>query len=176
MARSYDYATRRGELSLTWEWIELLAHELVERLAAQHFDAVIGISRGGLIPATMISAALRLNLYPVGLSRREGEVVGQEQHEWYADVLPVVAGGRIVVIDEIADSGGTLVAVATRARQRGAAAVVTAALVAHSWAAPNPDLVGLVSDELVVFPWDRRIFEDGRWQEHPELEAARREQ
>ena len=35
-----------------------------------------------------------------------------------------------------------------------------------------PDIAVLVTDELVVFPWDRRVLMDGRWQVHPELAAT----
>jgi hypothetical protein len=30
----------------------------------------------------------------------------------------------------------------------------------------------LVSDALVIFPWDQRVYLDGRWQLHPELREA----
>jgi hypothetical protein len=50
--------------------------------------------------------------------------------------------------------------------------VVTAALVAHTWAAPRPDAVALLTDALVLFPWDRRVLADGQWQPHPELAEA----
>ncbi|MFO7631897.1 MAG: hypothetical protein R6W76_05110 [Caldilinea sp.] len=57
----------------------------------------------------------------------------------------------------------------------GAAAsrtVITSSLVAHTWAQPAPDHIALITDALVIFPWDKEVFIDGRWQIHPELEAA----
>jgi hypothetical protein len=30
----------------------------------------------------------------------------------------------------------------------------------------------LTTDEFVVFPWDRRVLVDGRWERHPEVIAA----
>jgi uncharacterized protein len=61
---------------------------------------------------------------------------------------------------------------AERVRALGAADVVTASLVSHSWADPMPDAVALVTDALVLFPWDRRVYVDGAWQAHPEVAAA----
>jgi hypoxanthine phosphoribosyltransferase len=87
-------------------------------------------------------------------------------------VPPSVAGKVVAVVDEIADTGETLTLVRDSAGDHGAARVVTAALVAHSWADPQPDIVSLVSDEFVVFPWDAQILENGRWVTHPEVEAA----
>ena len=54
----------------------------------------------------------------------------------------------------------------------GAAEVVTASLVQHSWASPTPMFSGLVSDELIIFPWNRRVLRAGVWRPHPELESA----
>jgi hypoxanthine phosphoribosyltransferase len=78
----------------------------------------------------------------------------------------------VAVIDEIADSGETLALVASRALERGARQVWTVSLVAHSWADPQPDFTALVSDALVIFPWDQQIYTSGSWQTHPEIEAA----
>ena len=33
-------------------------------------------------------------------------------------------------------------------------------------------LSGLVTDALVLFPWDRRVLVDGAWGPRPELEDA----
>jgi adenine/guanine phosphoribosyltransferase-like PRPP-binding protein len=43
---------------------------LVEQLAQEKVDVVIGIARGGLIPATAIAAALRCEMFPIRLTRR----------------------------------------------------------------------------------------------------------
>jgi len=64
--------------------------------------------------------------------------------------------------------------VAARVRESGAAQVITASLVAHSWAKPLPEVVGVTSDALVIFPWDKEVFSAGGWQPHPELAGALR--
>jgi hypothetical protein len=30
----------------------------------------------------------------------------------------------------------------------------------------------LVTDALVMFPWDKQVYQDGKWQIHPELAGA----
>jgi hypoxanthine phosphoribosyltransferase len=75
-------------------------------------------------------------------------------------------------VDEIADSGETLKLARQTIMDAGAAEVVTACLVQHSWANPVPTFSGLISDELIIFPWNRRVLRDGAWLPHPELEAA----
>ena len=91
---------------------------------------------------------------------------------WINPVSSKVADKRVAVVDEIADTGETLATVAGAVREAGAQEVVTACLVSHSWAQPAPDLSPIISDALVIFPWDREVLIDGVWAPHPEIEAA----
>lgn len=168
----YDYSRRTGVEEVDWERFGALAATLTELLAGHRPDMVVGIARAGLIPAAAVAAASRLDLTPVRVSRREADVVVRAHLEWKVDVSADVQGRVVAVVDEMADTGETLALVAERCREAGAARVVTAALVAHSWADPFPDAVALVSDALVVFPWDRRVFSEGRLMLHPELVDA----
>jgi hypothetical protein len=100
------------------------------------------------------------------------------QHpQWIVDVGPDVKDKVIAVVDEIADTGETLALVAERVEERGAKQVITAALVAHTWANPVPNVVALTTDALALFPWDEQVYIDGKWQPHPELvEALKRQE
>lgn len=171
---SYDYAQREGVEEISWERFDELSARLVEELAHLQIDAVVGVARAGLFPATRVACALRCDLYPVGLSRRIRDTVMFDRPIWNVGVSAEVAGKHIAVIDEIADSGRTLAAVAERVQEMGAARVITASLIAHSWANPRPDHIALITDALVIFPWDRQVYQNGRWQIHPELEEALR--
>jgi len=172
--KSYDYGRRRGVIELSWADAATLAQRLAESLAAADVDLVIGIARGGLIPATAVACALRRELYPVRLTRRVNDNVRYRTPVWRVDVPQAVAGCAVAIVDDIADSGETLALVAERVRQRGATRLVTTCLVSHSWPEPPPDLTALRSDALVVFPWDRHVLIDGVWRLHPELAAAMR--
>lgn len=170
--RSYDYANRQGVEELSWEQFNMLCNRLVELAAATKPDVVMGIARAGLFPATAVACKLRLDLYPVRVSRREGDQVVRERPEWKTPVPDAVRGKVVVVVDEMADTGETLQLVSEEVRARGAKEVVSAALVAHSWADPFPDAVALTSDALVVFPWDKMVYLQGEWRPHPELVEA----
>jgi hypoxanthine phosphoribosyltransferase/HD superfamily phosphodiesterase len=170
--KSYDYARRQGVLEISWDRFAVLARRLAEALAPARPEAVIGIARAGLIPAGAVAAALRVDLLPVRLSRREADRVVRDHPVWSVDLSPQVAGRRVVVVDEIADTGETLALAARRARELGARSATTAVLAAHTWADPAPDHAALVSDALVVFPWDRSVLVDGRWEGHPEIAEA----
>ncbi|HMQ34557.1 MAG TPA: phosphoribosyltransferase family protein [Chloroflexaceae bacterium] len=170
--QSYDYANREGVERIGWERFGALAARLSEQLADLGVDAVVGVARAGLFPATAVACALRLDLFPARATRRVRDVVTYQRPVWVVDVAEGVAGRRVAVVDEMADTGETLALVAARARARGAASVFTASLVSHSWASPAPDVTAMVTDALVIFPWDRLVFEAGAWRPHPELAEA----
>jgi hypoxanthine phosphoribosyltransferase len=174
--KSYDYAHRKGIDEISWERFGELNRALTEHLAGKKINIVIGIARAGLFPATAVACALRRELYPVRVTRRVNDVVQYESPIWRVDVPATVAGQRVAVIDEIADTGETLAIVAARASERGALQVWTLSLVAHSWADPQPDFTALTSDALLIFPWDKQVLTNDGWQPHPELEAAIRAQ
>ena len=105
---------------------------------------VVGIARGGLFPATAVACGLRCEFFPVRLTRRVKDQPTFARPIWQVDVSAQVADKVVAVIDEIADTGETLVLAAERIKQNGAARVVTVSLVSHSWAKPMPDVTGLV--------------------------------
>lgn len=170
--KSYDYAHRNGVLDVTWNDFAELAHRLTEKLQPYHIQGVVGLARAGLIPATTVALSLRVELYPARLTRRLNDKVVSQTPTWKTPISAEVAGQVIAVVDEITDTGQTLSMAADAARQLGAAKVITASLVAHSWADPAPDVCPLESDALVIFPWDRLVLADGKWQTHPEIQAA----
>ena len=174
--KSYDYAHRKGIKEISWERFGELSRVLTEQLANKKIDIVIGIARAGLFPATAVACALRRELYPVRVTRRVNDIVQYESPIWRVDVPSTVAGQRVAVIDEIADTGETLALVAARALERGAHHIWTLSLVAHSWANPQPDITALTSDALLIFPWDKVVHTNTGWQMHPELIEAIRAQ
>jgi uncharacterized protein len=170
--KSYDYSTRKGVEEISWEQFAGLAARLAERLSSYGIEVVIGIARAGLFPATAVACALRKELFPVRITRRVNDLVTFQRPVWKVDVSKEVEGKVVAVIDEIADTGETLRLVAQRVQEQGAERVVTACLVSHSWAKPAPGQIVLVTDALVIFPWDKQVYLDGRWQSHPELVDA----
>ena len=170
--KSYDYAHRKGVEEISWERFGDLSRTLTEKLASKQIEVVIGVARAGLFPATAVACTLRRELYPVRVTRRVNDIVQYESPIWRVDVPATVAGCRVAVIDEISDSGETLSLVATRALERGAHRVWTVSLVSHSWADPKPDLTALISDALIIFPWDKQVYINENWELHPELEEA----
>ncbi|MFC2055330.1 phosphoribosyltransferase [Chloroflexota bacterium] len=170
--RSYDYARRGGVKELSWGDFESLATQLAEKLYHFKPQVIVGIARAGLIPAASVACYLRLEMFPVRVTRRVNDRVVYDKPVWKVPVSGEVSGKVVAVVDEIADTGQTLEIVSTEVQRQGAERVIAASLVAHTWAKPAPEAVALVTNELVVFPWDRMVVIEGKWQPHPEIIAA----
>lgn len=150
-----------------------MTRQLVEQLAQEKVDVVIGIARGGLIPATAIAAALRCEMFPIRLTRRMHDKVVHSMPVVLLDVAIQVANRKCaVVVDEIADTGQTLTRAVQLVSRRGVPRILTATLAAHPWSDPRPDFFAVESEALVIFPWDDQVYVNGEWQTHPEIEKA----
>ena len=141
---------------LSWEALDGLVAELAER-AGRDFDLVLAITRGGLVPAGML--AYRLDL-------REILVVGAEfyrtdggTHErprighFPADEL--LDGRRVLVVDEVWETGQTMTEVVARLRAAGATPV-TAVLhykPGRSRVPGAPDHHAAIVDGWVTYPY-----------------------
>lgn len=172
-----DYSHRTGVENITWDRFGLLTRTLVEQLAAEKVDVVIGIARGGLMPATFIASALRCEMFPIRLTRRMNDVIVHSSPACLLDVAIQVANRKCaVIIDDVTDTGQTLAIATQLVKRRGVPKILTACLATHSRANPKPDYVGIHTDALVVFPWDMHVYLNGEWQVHPETIEALRQQ
>jgi uncharacterized protein len=170
--KPYDYTHRNGVRLISWvDFADLAAH-LAELLEPYQPEVILGIARAGLFPATLVACSLRRELFPIRLTRRANDQVVYDRPVWKVPVPQEVVGKGVAIIDEIADTGQTLAMASEQAMNLGAKKVITASLVRHSWADPAPQVCSLITDEFVIFPWDRRVLDRGKWVDHPEVIAG----
>ncbi len=172
MSSSYDYSARQGIYPISWEDFHGLCKALALAAAAFNPAIILGVGRGGYYPATLIAHLLQAELYPVRLSRRVNDVVVHERPQWIVRPPETVRDQRVLVVDEISSTGETLALVKSEALRLGAADVRCAVLYAHTWGAAIPDAIGLITDALILNPWDREILRDGAFHFHPEYVEA----
>jgi hypoxanthine phosphoribosyltransferase len=172
----YSYEDRNGVRPISWEDFHGICKGLAQAVEAYQPEMILAVGRGGFYPGTLISHMLRAEIYPVRVSRRVNDVVQYENPQWLVRPPEAVNGKRVLVVDEISSSGETLQVVKTEAERLGATSVRCAVMYAHSWGTSVPDYIGLVSDELLLNPWDREILKDGTFQFHPEYVGALEQQ
>jgi uncharacterized protein len=171
-----NYETRQGVQPISWEDVHSICRGIA--MAAEKFEpqVILGIARGGLYAGTLLSHLLRKDMYAVYLTRRHLDEKVSDTPVWRVRPPDLVAGLRVLVVDEISGSGQTLRMVKEELSRMGTGEVRTAVLYAHSGGVSVPDYIGLVSDALIINPWDREIIEDGSIIYHPEYRYALKQQ
>lgn len=168
----YDYSTRKGIRPISWEDFHGICKALALAISSFDSEIILPIGRGGYYPGTLLSHLLQIEIYPVRVSRRVNDVVKYKKPKWLIEPPAEVAGQKVFIVDEICSSGETISMVKEKVAELGASAIKSAVLYAHSWGSNVPDYIGLITDELVLNPWDREILRDGVFGFHPEYVDA----
>jgi hypoxanthine phosphoribosyltransferase len=142
---------------LTWERFGTASRELAQQIADSGFraDIVVAIARGGLLPAGALAYALGT------------KAAGTLNVEFYTDIeetLPdpvvleplldtsAVTGKRLLVVDDVADSGRTLALVMEMLREFAPEAR-SAVLYTKPRTVIQPDWSWRETDRWITFPW-----------------------
>ena len=86
--------------------IDGMIHSIIRQLVKDHWvpDYIVGLTRGGLIPAIKISQYLDIPMETLKVSLRDGGEC--ESNCWMAD--DAYDGKKILIVDDINDTGSTL--------------------------------------------------------------------
>jgi xanthine phosphoribosyltransferase len=91
----------------TWRDVERQTQEILRQLqqAAWRPDYVVGLTRGGLVPANLISQYLSVPMECLKVSLRD-DASQPESNLWMSE--DAFEGKKILIVDDINDSGATL--------------------------------------------------------------------
>jgi hypoxanthine phosphoribosyltransferase len=93
---------------VSWHDVQRQVQELVRQMWLDKWtpDYVVGITRGGLTPANLISQYLDCPMETLKVRLRDGAADDCESNLWMAD--DAFDGKNILIVDDINDSGATL--------------------------------------------------------------------
>ena len=168
----YDYTTRKGIQPISWEDFHGICKALALAVFRFQPEIILAIGRGGFYPGTLLAHIHQVEIYPVRVSRRVNDVVQFESPQWLLEPPALVRGRRLLIVDEICGSGETITMVKEKAISLGAEEIKSAVMYAHTWGVSIPDYIGIITDSLLLNPWDREILSDSGFQFHPEYAAA----
>ena len=136
---------------LGWDEVEQLVNEVYKKIQASNWepDVIVGLSRGGFIPATMLAYKLQVATL-VGLDvikddsgkRARGSVVS----------LGDVQGKKVLVVDDSTISGRLLRIVPEEVSTRGGEPR-SCALISLGQC-DEPDYLAKTETSLPLFPWE----------------------
>ncbi len=142
----------------TWNQIYRLTLRLAkEILSSFQPDIMVGVSRGGWLPARVLSDLLgNPNLASVKAESYIGIGQATEAPELTQRLNVEVAGKRVLVVDDVADTGASLRLVRDHVQERKAGEIKTATLYYKRQSTFKPDYYAKETDFWVVFPWEHK--------------------
>ena len=141
----------------TWSKIYTMLLAQADRIGRSCFkpEVIVGISRGGLIPARILSDLLENpNLADVGVEFYSGKAEKKEAPILTREVSVPVAEKQVLVVDDVADSGRSLDLVRKNVLRNGAKEARIGTLYYKPWSIVKPDFFEEETKFWVVFPWD----------------------
>jgi len=156
--------TRKGVLNLeiefevpTWNLIYAMLLELADKIRKDEFkpDVIVGVSRGGWPPARVLSdllcnpnlANVKAEFY-LGVNETKGEPTITQP------VSTNVANKKVLVVDEVADTGKSLKLVKEHIVAQGAQETKIATIYYKPWSVITPDYYEKETRKWIVFPWE----------------------
>ena len=143
----------------SWNEVYAMLLSLAEKIRENKFepDVIVGISRGGWPPARVLSDLLgNSNLANVRAEFYVG--IGETERE-PALTQPVsvpVEGKKVLLVDEVADSGKSLKLVRKHLIEENASEVKVATVYYKPWSTLKPDYYEKETRRWVVFPWEAK--------------------
>ena len=111
-------------------------------------DIIIGIVRGGIIPARLLSNNLKVKeIYCITVKK-----IGKER-KVMSDVLEELKGKNILLVEDMLETGKSLI-IAKEYLEKKGAAVKTACLYAMPNSEIKPDYYLKEIKEVIKFPWE----------------------
>ena len=132
-----------------WFKIDELVKEIDNKVSSYKPTHIVGIARGGLVPAVMLSHQLNLPMETLGVSFRDNKATHHTKFKPIKDA-------RYLIVDDINDSGTTFKVVTDIFKNRRLNHR-TAALINKEKSDFNVDFYGemFYHDDWITFPWEK---------------------
>ncbi len=108
------------KIYVSWNDVQRQVQEIIRQMIQDHWtpDYIVGITRGGLVPANLLSQYLECPMYTLQVRLRDGDDSDCESNLWMPEDAfgaqyhdPMVSGDgkrNILLVDDINDSGATI--------------------------------------------------------------------
>jgi len=145
---------------LAWEDVDTLIDVLLPQFL-HPFDALLMITRGGIVPGGLLAEALDIRYVLTAAARFPNTV--EKRLAWPTFLQfpedALLHGRRVLVVDDIWDDGRTIMSVRGRVEQAGGQpelAVLHYKPGQSLFPRHRPDYYAAVTDNWIVYPWELR--------------------
>ncbi len=151
----------RREL-ITWEDVDKLIDHLIPQFEVE-FEAMVLITRGGIIPGGMLAEAMGLPQiltaavnFPVQIEKDKSRLYAWPSFLQFPD-NELIAGRRTLVVDDVWGSGRTITTVKNRISTAGG---LPFTCVMHYnpyrslFGTARPNYYAAITDAYIIYPWE----------------------
>jgi hypoxanthine phosphoribosyltransferase len=165
----------------TWNKIYDMLFSQAEKIRQSGFkpDVIVGITKGGWVPARVLSDLLEIpDLVTVRVEFYLGVAETRNEPVLTQGVSAAVTGKKALIVDDVADTGKSLQLARERVLQQGATEVRIATVYRKPWSLIKPDYYETETSCWIVFPWEtketiRKIVEKHRDKNAIDMETAK---
>jgi hypoxanthine phosphoribosyltransferase len=146
---------------IDWDTIYSLCIETYERIWADGFkpDLIVGIARGGWVPARILADFfITTSTANVKVEFFHGIFETKEEPYITQPVSGETRWKRVLLVDDISDTGNSLKATINHLRRRKVADLKTVCLHIKPWTEPLPNYYAESTDAWVIYPWELKEF------------------
>jgi hypoxanthine phosphoribosyltransferase len=143
---------------ITWNQSYTLARRLARQVRASGYrpDVIVAIGRGGYVPARVLSDFLdQMSLASFKIEHYRA--AHKEAEAWVRYPLSAdVSGRRVLLVDDVSDSGDTFAVALEHLRSRGEPAEVRSAVLHHKTVSryvPDYHAHKVVKWRWIIYPW-----------------------
>ena len=141
-----------------WRQIHLMLLNQAEKIRKSNFKpaVIIAVSRGGWLPARVLSDLLETRISNVSVEFYLGVAETRNEPVLTQGVSAVVEGKKALLVDDVADTGKSLRLAREHVLQQGATEVRIATVYRKPWSVIKPDYYETETSCWVVFPWETK--------------------
>ncbi len=168
-------------LRLSWEEVDKACGDIARHIADSGSEnpILIGISRGGLVPLRLFSDHLSsLDVRSMAISFYTDIAQTVDKPKIVYPVQGKVDGRSIILVDDVSDTGRSLIAAIRDLEKRGADKILVATIAKKPHTKLHPDYFKIETTSWVIFPWEvqetiKKIVEKSRDTVHAEKELEK---
>ncbi|HLC11208.1 MAG TPA: phosphoribosyltransferase, partial [Candidatus Bathyarchaeia archaeon] len=142
----------------TWDEVYVMMIELARQIKGSGYSpqVIVGVSRGGWPPARVMSDLLENpNLANMKVEFYKNIGVTAQRPKITQPVTSEVIGKRVLVVDDVADSGQSLRVAYGHLRQKGAQEIRVCTLYLKPKSIFKPNHYAKTTSKWIIFPWER---------------------
>jgi hypothetical protein len=149
-------------ISMGWHEFDKAVSSLANILRRKYDpDIIVGVARGGLFPAVRLSHLMGdKTLRIIHVKYYKGVDLRRKKPELLADVGRLK--GKVLVVDDVADTGTTLEFVVKHVKRKGAREVKVATIAMKTHSSFKPDFFVFETDNWIIFPWEEMPVKERR--------------